>query len=98
MSRLCVCTRVCVCFKGGHTSGVCHPKRRRSSEPSGELKEPEYADKYKTPGVCGCLRAYVPQVCEGGCEKKELRANIDPGSRRASVRARACVSDHISRA
>lgn len=71
MSRLCVCTRVCVCFKGGHTSGVCHPKRRRSSEPSGELKEPEYADKYKTPGVCAGVCARMCRKCAKEAVRKK---------------------------
>lgn len=57
---------VCVCYEGRHTSGVRHAKRHWSSEPSRELKDPEYADKDKTPGVCIC----TVSACERGCEKE----------------------------
>lgn len=49
---MCLTSDLCLCYEGRHTSRVCHAKRHESSELSRELKDPEYADKDKTPGVC----------------------------------------------
>lgn len=61
---------VCVLWKQTHFRGFHHAKKRRSSEPSRELKDPEYADKDETAGVC---ILYIVRVCEGGCARDECK-------------------------
>lgn len=74
-----------MCCKGRHSSGDCHAKRHWSSEPSRELKDPEYADKDKMPGVCICSVR--------GCEKVECKYRL--GEKGLSVCVCESVCAHI---